>query len=83
MARVDWPGSAWERVEGPTSEYHDELSEVSAPVSDHGCINLLEFGIQREVAEHHTIGVGVTIDLDDNEEMPNFGAGIKYVFGMK
>ena len=61
------------------ADYFNKSSEEEG----HGNINLLEFGVQREIAEHHTIGVGVTIGLDDNEETPNLGVGVKYVFGMK
>ncbi|MBN1345491.1 MAG: hypothetical protein JXQ73_22555 [Phycisphaerae bacterium] len=55
----------------------------SSEEEGHGCINLLEIGVQREIAKHHILGAAVKVGLDDNEETPNFGVGVKYVFGMK
>jgi len=43
----------------------------------HGNINLLEFSGEYHVNEHLIIGPGIFIGLDDNEETPNFGAGIR------
>ena len=43
----------------------------------HGDINLLEVSGQWRVSETITIGPGVFVGLDNNEETPNFGAGFR------
>jgi hypothetical protein len=48
----------------------------------HGDLNILEFGGEYRVTDNLTIGPGLQIGLDDNEETPDVGAGIqlKYSF---
>lgn len=48
----------------------------SSEQEGHADINVLEFAGQYEVNEHLTIGPGIVIGLDDNDETPNFGAGV-------
>ena len=56
-----------------TGDYVHESSEEDG----HGDINLLELSGQWKVNEHITIGPGVFVGLDDNEETPNLGAGVR------
>ncbi|MCB9853907.1 MAG: hypothetical protein H6819_12475 [Phycisphaerales bacterium] len=39
--------------------------------------NLLELSSEWHVNEHLTVGPGIVIGLDDNDETPNFGAGVR------
>lgn len=48
----------------------------SSEQEKHSNINLLEFSAEYHVNEHLTVGPGIVIGLDDNEETPNFGAGV-------
>jgi hypothetical protein len=47
-----------------------------------GDLNLLEFATQFGVGEHVTIGPGIVIGLDNDEETPDLGAGVlvEYAF---
>ncbi len=49
----------------------------SSEEEDHANVNLLEFSGEYHVNEHLTLGPGVFIGLDDNEETPNMGAGLR------
>lgn len=44
-------------------------------------VNLLELSAEYHVNEHLTIGPGIFIGLDDNGETPNFGAGVRVLYG--
>ncbi len=48
-----------------------------------GNVNTLELGIQRELIKHHTLGASIRVGLDDHDETPDIGVGVKYVFGTK
>lgn len=43
-------------------------------------LNLLEFGLEWQIAEGHTLGMSNQVGLDENEDTPNFGAGIEYAY---
>ena len=58
------------------ADYAHQASEETG----HGNINLLELGGEWHVADNLTIGPGISIGLDDNEETPNFGAGVRVVW---
>lgn len=59
-----------------TGCYTHQVSEEE----HHADLNLLEVSGQWEITENITIGPGILIGLDDNEETPNFGAGVRLVF---
>lgn len=46
-----------------------------------GDSNTLELSGEWHVNEHLTIGPGIVIGLDDNDETPDFGAGIRFMIG--
>lgn len=48
----------------------------------HANSNLLELSGEWHVNDNITIGPGVFIGLDDNEETPNFGAGVRLTFSL-
>lgn len=54
-------------------DYAHETSEEQG----HGDLNLLELSGEIRVSDHLTIGPGIIIGLDDNDETPNFGAGVR------
>lgn len=54
--------------------YSHEISEEK----HHGDLNLLEFASQIEVCDHLTVGPGIIAGLDNNEETPDFGAGVRF-----
>ncbi len=56
-----------------TTAYEHRVSEEER----HGDLNVLEVSGQWRINEQITIGPGVFIGLDDNEETPNFGAGLR------
>ncbi len=45
----------------------------------HRDVNALEFSGEYRVNENFTIGPGILIGLDDNDETPNFGAGVRFL----
>lgn len=45
-------------------------------------INLAELGWEWEISEAHKVGMSVQIGLDDNDETPNFGAGLIYALSL-
>jgi hypothetical protein len=49
----------------------------SSEEEGHANSNILELSSEWHVNEHITIGPGISIGLDDNEETPNFGAGAR------
>jgi hypothetical protein len=53
-------------------DYVHEVSEEEG----HGDLNLLEVSGEWHVTKDLTIGPGILVGLDDNEETPNFGAGV-------
>lgn len=55
------------------ADYVHQASEQEG----HSNINLLEVSGEWHIDEHLTIGPGISIGLDDNEETPNFGAGFR------
>lgn len=55
------------------ADYLNESSEEEG----HANINALELSSMYHVNEHLTVGPGIIIGLDDNEETPNFGAGVR------
>ncbi|MBI5764816.1 MAG: hypothetical protein HZA51_14970 [Planctomycetes bacterium] len=57
-------------------DYFHQSSEEDS----HANVNALELSSEWHVAEHLTIGPGILIGLDDNEETPNFGAGIRIMY---
>lgn len=77
---------------GVRAGYKWRLSEQLAIVGDysyqssiergHGDVDVLEVGAEYHVSDHLTIGPGIQIGLDDNEETPDVGAGllVKYSF---
>lgn len=54
------------------ADYVNQASEEQG----HGNINLLEVSGEWRVNEQLTIGPGIVVGLDDNEETPNFGVGV-------
>ncbi len=58
------------------ADYLNESSEEEG----HANINALELSGMYHVNEHLTVGPGILIGLDDNEETPNFGAGVRLQF---
>ncbi|MFQ5502852.1 MAG: hypothetical protein ACE5EQ_11230 [Phycisphaerae bacterium] len=72
---------------GAATGYKWRINEQFALIGDyvinsseekgHGSINLIEFSGEYHVNEHLTVGPGIFIGLDDNEETPNIGAGIR------
>lgn len=59
-----------------TGCYVHEVSEEEG----HGDLNLLEISGQWVINENITLGPGIVIGLDDNDETPNFGAGLRLVW---
>lgn len=59
-----------------------DYSYQSSEEYGHGDLDVLEFGGEFRINDHLTIGPGIQIGLDDNEETPDVGAGIqlKYSF---
>lgn len=55
------------------ADYLNQSSEEEG----HANTNALEMSGEWHVNEHLTIGPGIIIGLDDNEETPNFGAGMR------
>jgi hypothetical protein len=49
----------------------------SSEETGHANINALELSTQYKVNEHLTIGPGIIVGLDNHEETPEFGAGLK------
>lgn len=45
----------------------------------HRDVNALEFSGEYRVNENLTIGPGILIGLDDSDETPNFGAGVRFL----
>lgn len=43
--------------------------------------NIIEFAAQYEVNEHLVLGPGILLGLDDHDETPKFGAGIRLTIG--
>jgi len=68
-------GYKW-RISDDLALIGDYVHEVSEE-EGHGDINLLEVSGQWRINEQITIGPGVFMGLDDNEETPNFGAGLR------
>ena len=72
---------------GAAAGYKWRINEQFALIGDyvinsseeegHGNVNLLELSGEYHVNEHVSIGPGIVIGLDDNEETPNFGAGVR------
>jgi hypothetical protein len=56
---------------------------TSSEEEGHSNSNYLEFGVQREIVTHHTLGVSMRVGLDDGEETTGFGVGVKYLFSTK
>lgn len=54
-------------------DYFIESSEEEG----HSNVNALEFSAEYRFNEHVTIGPGILVGLDDNEETPNLGAGLR------
>ncbi|MCB9865659.1 MAG: hypothetical protein H6816_03370 [Phycisphaerales bacterium] len=54
-------------------DYVNQSSEYTG----HGNSNLLEVSGEWHVNDRITVGPGVVIGLDDNDETPNFGAGVR------
>ena len=54
------------------TDYVNQVSEEEG----HSNLNLLEVSGEWRMNEQLTIGPGIVIGLDDNEETPNFGAGV-------
>lgn len=52
----------------------------SSEEEGHSNVNSLQLSGEYHVNEHMTIGPGISIGLDDNEETPNFGAGVRILF---
>ncbi len=59
------------------ADYYVESGEEK----ESGCSNIMELGVERELAKHHKLGLGLKVGLDDSEETPNVGLGVKYVYG--
>ncbi|MFH1416729.1 MAG: hypothetical protein ABII12_00365 [Planctomycetota bacterium] len=72
----------WGAVAGYKWRVNDQFALIgdyvikSSEEEDHANVNLLEFSGEYKVNEHLTVGPGIVIGLDDNEETPNFGAGL-------
>ncbi|MBN2563949.1 MAG: hypothetical protein JXQ75_23790 [Phycisphaerae bacterium] len=72
---------------GVVTGYKWRIDERFALIGDYVCksseedghanVNLLELSGEYKVNEHLTVGPGIVIGLDDNEETPNFGAGLR------
>lgn len=54
-------------------DYVNQCSEEEG----HANINALELSGMYKATEHLTIGPGIQIGLDHNDETPNFGAGVR------
>ena len=54
------------------TDYVNQVSEEEG----HSNLNLVEVSGEWRMNEQLTIGPGIVIGLDDNEETPNFGAGV-------
>lgn len=52
----------------------------SSEEEGHANINSLQLSGEYHPNEHITIGPGITIGLDDHDETPNFGAGVRVQF---
>lgn len=71
-------GYKW-RVSDSFSLIGDYLHQ-SSEEDGHANINSLQLAGEYHVNEHVTIGPGISIGLDDHEETPNFGAGVRVQF---
>ncbi len=50
---------------------------------DHaGNMNMLELGWEWAIAEGHELAMSFQVGLDDNEDTPNFGAGLIYALSI-
>ena len=67
-------GYKW-RITDELALIADYLHEVSEQET-HGDVNLLEVSGEWHVTKDLTIGPGIFVGLDDNEETPNLGAGV-------
>jgi hypothetical protein len=47
-----------------------------------GNLNILELGWEWTMSEAHKLGMSMQIGLDDNDDTPNFGAGISYAYSL-
>lgn len=54
----------------------------SSSFDDGDEINMAELGWEWEISEAHKVGMSVQIGLDDNDETPNFGAGLMYALSL-
>jgi hypothetical protein len=54
-----------------------DYAHQSSEARGHANSNTLELSSEWHINEYMTVGPGIVIGLDDNEETPNFGAGVR------
>lgn len=69
-------GYKW-RINDSLALIGDYLNQ-SSEENGHGNLNVLELSGQYRFNEHLTVGPGIQIGLDNHDETPNFGAGVRF-----